>query len=113
MRLAVLSDVHGNVVALEAVLADLATRGVDACVNLGDCVTSPLWPRDTLDLLDTLAWPTVRGNHDRWLVHDPPGGVSRSVAFARDAVGSDARAPGRAPRHARARSGHPRRARHA
>jgi predicted phosphodiesterase len=92
MRLAILSDVHGNLVALEAVLADLRTRGADAYVNLGDCVSSPLWPRETLALLDTLGWPTVRGNHDRWLVDDPPNGVSRTVAFAREAVGEAARA---------------------
>jgi predicted phosphodiesterase len=67
MRLAILSDIHGNLLALEAVLADLKTRSVDATVNLGDCVTNPLWPRETLELLDTLSLPTVRGNHDRWI----------------------------------------------
>jgi predicted phosphodiesterase len=39
MRLAVISDIHGNLPALEAVLADVKYRGVDATVNLGDCVT--------------------------------------------------------------------------
>jgi len=37
-------------------------------VNLGDCVTSPLWPSETLDLLESLSPITVRGNHDRLLV---------------------------------------------
>jgi len=37
-RLAVISDVHGNLCALEAVLADIKTRGADAIVNLGDWV---------------------------------------------------------------------------
>jgi predicted phosphodiesterase len=54
-RLAVISDIHGNVLALEAVLADIETRGADAIVNLGDCVTSPLWPRETLDVLESLS----------------------------------------------------------
>lgn len=67
MRLAVISDIHGNVVALRHVLAHMRNFGVDGIVNLGDCVTAPLWPRETLDLLDTLDIPTVRGNHDRWL----------------------------------------------
>ena len=38
MRLAVISDIHGNLLALEAVIADIGTRGVDATVNLGDSV---------------------------------------------------------------------------
>jgi predicted phosphodiesterase len=67
-RLAVISDIHGNLRALEAVLADIKTRGADAIVNLGDCVTSPLWPRETYDLLASLSLTTVRGNHDRALI---------------------------------------------
>jgi len=51
MRLAVISDIHGNLAALEAVLADIKTRGVDRMVNLGDCVTSLLWPRETFEAL--------------------------------------------------------------
>lgn len=53
MRLAVISDVHGNFAALEAVLADIKARGVDSTVNLGDCVTSPLWPRETFEALQS------------------------------------------------------------
>jgi hypothetical protein len=45
--LAVISDIDGNVRALEAVLADIKRRGADAIINLGGCVTSPLWPRET------------------------------------------------------------------
>jgi predicted phosphodiesterase len=67
MRLAIISDIHGNLVALEAVLADLRARSPDVTINLGDCVTSPLWPRETFELLATLDLPTVRGNHDRWI----------------------------------------------
>src|SRR5882757_3703253 len=84
MRLAVIADIHGNVVALEAVLADVKARGVDAIVNLGDCVSGPLWPRETMDLLDTLALPTVRGNHDRWVAETPREGMYPSDAFACD-----------------------------
>ncbi len=86
MRMAIVSDIHGNLVALEAVLADLGGRGVDVVVNLGDCVTAPLWPRETLELLITLQWPTVRGNHDRWLVDtlDLSPTARRSQEFAHD-----------------------------
>lgn len=71
MRIAVISDIHGNLIALEAVLADIKERGADLAVNLGDLCTGPLWPRETLELLDTLAIPTVRGNHDRALSTRP------------------------------------------
>ena len=71
MRLAVISDIHGNLRALEAVLADIKGRAVDATVNLGDLAAGPLWPRETVELLDTLGLPTVRGNHDRWMGDRP------------------------------------------
>src|SRR5215207_177580 len=84
MRIAVISDIHGNLRALEEVLHDISERAVDLTVNLGDCVTSPLWPRETLELLDTLALPTVRGNHDRWIDHEPDAaGDTESVLFTR------------------------------
>ncbi len=67
MRLAVISDIHANLPALEAVLADIRARSVDSTVNLGDCVAGPLWPRETWELLTSLRLPTVRGNHDRYL----------------------------------------------
>ena len=86
MRLAVISDIHGNLAALEAVLADIAERGVDAIVNLGDCVTSPLWPRETFDRLAELDLPTVRGNHDRWIVDRPEAELSPAGRFAREAL---------------------------
>lgn len=72
MRIAVLADIHGNVLALDAVLADLARRGgADLTVNLGDCVSGPLWPRETFERLEALDLPTVRGNHDRRVAVDP------------------------------------------
>ncbi|MDX8495615.1 metallophosphoesterase family protein [Mesorhizobium sp. VK22B] len=71
MRIAVLADIHGNVLALDAVLDDLARRGADLIVNLGDCVSGPLWPRETVQRLEALNLPTVRGNHDRRVAEDP------------------------------------------
>jgi hypothetical protein len=72
MRIAVIADVHGNAPALEAVRADIARRNVERIVNLGDCVSGPLWPRETVEALITAQWPTVRGNHDRCVGEDPP-----------------------------------------
>src|SRR5205807_6711476 len=84
-RLAVVSDIHGNIRALEAVLADIKTRGADAIVNLGDSVTSPLWPRETYDLLASLALPTVRGNHDRAMIGSFDG-LTPAAKFAHAAL---------------------------
>ena len=83
MRLAILSDIHGNVVALEAVLADLDSRGADILLNLGDCATGPLWPRETMELLGSLALPTVRGNHDRWLTDGDAHASASILALTR------------------------------
>jgi predicted phosphodiesterase len=71
MRIAVLADVHGNIDALHAVITDLKQQSPDLTVNLGDCLSGPLWPAETADLLMDLGWPTVRGNHDRWLTAPP------------------------------------------
>jgi hypothetical protein len=72
VRLAVLADVHGNLRALEAVLADVARHAPDAVVDLGDCVAGPLQAADTADLLMGRGFVTVRGNHDRQLVELAP-----------------------------------------
>jgi diadenosine tetraphosphatase ApaH/serine/threonine PP2A family protein phosphatase len=71
MRLAVLSDIHGNADALAAVLADVRAAAPDAIVNLGDCFSGPLDVARTADLLAAAGIAvTVRGNHDRSLL-DP------------------------------------------
>jgi predicted phosphodiesterase len=88
MRIAILADIHGNVLALEAVLADLKHRSVDQFVNLGDCVSGPLWPRETAELLRQLNWPSVRGNHDRWVTDWPPEKHYPSDAIAFRALDS-------------------------
>ena len=71
MRLAVLSDIHGNISALRAVLEDVERHEVDQIVNLGDCFSGPLAAGQTAALLGELDLPTVRGNHDRLLVDRP------------------------------------------
>lgn len=71
MAFAVISDVHGNIDALEAVLADIARRGVNDIVNLGDCLSGPFDAAATADRLMALDIPTVSGNHDRWIYENP------------------------------------------
>ncbi|KUR71620.1 hypothetical protein AQZ52_08365 [Novosphingobium fuchskuhlense] len=80
--LAVLSDIHGNLPALEAVVADARARGCTRFVNLGDVLSGPLWPRETADFLMALDWPTISGNHDRELVTGTPETMGRSDAHA-------------------------------
>lgn len=92
MRIAVISDIHGNLLALEAVLSDLASRGVDATINLGDCVAGPLWPRETFELLADLNIPTVRGNHDRWILDRAEAQMPPAGLFAREALSEAQRA---------------------
>lgn len=92
MRLAVISDVHGNLLALEAVLADIAKRGADAIINCGDLCTSPTWPRETFDLLENRSIPAVRGNHDRWIATLPTEKMSPAVRYTYDALDERRRA---------------------
>jgi len=92
MRLAVIADIHGNLLALEAVLADIAARGIDRIVNLGDCVSGPLWPRETAARLIALDLPTVRGNHDRWVVERAEDDLSFSDRLAREELDAAQRA---------------------
>jgi predicted phosphodiesterase len=67
-RIALLADIHANVWALEAVLADVRKQGVDVLWNLGDILHGALKPRATYDLLRSGAIAlTVRGNQDREL----------------------------------------------
>ncbi|ESX88825.1 metallophosphoesterase family protein [Mesorhizobium sp. LNJC403B00] len=81
MRLAVLSDIHGNLRALEAVHAQIKDASPDIIVNLGDCLSGPLWPEETAQYLMAQNWPTVRGNHDRVLVEPPASGLEDVDAF--------------------------------
>ena len=83
MRLAVVSDIHGNLPALEAVLAEVGREGVDRVVNLGDIVSGPLWPRETAARLRALDWPTIRGNHERQLLDPHTDRMGAADAFAR------------------------------
>ena len=68
MRFAAIADIHGNAPALEAVLADIRAQSVTDIVNLGDHLSGPLEARRTADILIGLHLPTVRGNHDRYLI---------------------------------------------
>ncbi len=92
MRIAVVADIHGNAAALEAVRTDIARRNVARIVNLGDCVSGPLWPRETIEILLATRWPTVRGNHDRRVGEDPVASLGLSDGYAYGALDASQRA---------------------
>jgi predicted phosphodiesterase len=71
VRLALVSDQHGNDVAFRAVLADVEQLGVEEVVCLGDVVQSGSQPAQTLDRLAALGCETVLGNADDFLLEVP------------------------------------------
>lgn len=73
MRLALVSDIHGNLAALEAVAADIRRRGADGVVNLGDNLSGPLLPLETAQFLMASGWLSLAGNHERQLLACDPG----------------------------------------
>jgi len=70
MRVALISDLHGNEVALDAVLAHIARTGVDRIACLGDTATLGPRPGAVLARLRELGCPCIEGNHDAFL-RDP------------------------------------------
>lgn len=65
MKVAIISDIHGNLVSLNAVLADIDRRGVDSIVCLGDVFASGPKPIECLGTMQRLACPVVLGNTDQ------------------------------------------------
>lgn len=75
MKIALISDLHGNEVALEAVLASIRRGGADRIICLGDVATLGVRPREVLARLRDLRCLCIMGNHDEFLlephmVHD-------------------------------------------
>ena len=64
---AVFSDVHGNIRALEAILDDIAAQNVDAIVCNGDMITSSAHSHEVVARIRALGIPSTRGNHERYL----------------------------------------------
>ena len=70
MRVALISDLHGNALALEAVLADAERARADRVVCLGDVATLGPRPREVLARLEALGCACITGNHDAFLLDD-------------------------------------------
>jgi predicted phosphodiesterase len=93
VRLAVISDIHGNGVGLEAVLDDVARRSIDAFVCLGDVSEGGPQPAECADRVRALGCPIVMGNCDGWLCdyHREPELAARGDigAWAIELLGRD------------------------
>src|SRR4051812_42405463 len=70
MRIAILSDVHGNCVGLDAALADLQQHPADQLVCLGDMIQGGPQPAEVVARLRSLDCPIVMGNADAWLLNE-------------------------------------------
>ena len=73
MRLAIISDIHGNAIALEAVLADIKQMGVDQIICLGDLANAGPYPGRCIDLVRDVASVVIQGNHELYVLgeHQP------------------------------------------
>ena len=88
--LGLLYDIHGNLPALEAVLADASDA--DEFLLGGDYATAGAWPRETVERLRELPHATwIRGNADRWLVdrHDAPAPVDAIAERTAELLGDE------------------------
>ena len=98
-RLALISDIHGNGVALDAVLADVMRHDVDDVICLGDVAAGGPQPREVIKRLRELHCTGVRGNAEGWLLDGLPRGRSDAtrrlgdvVAWAREMLAPHERA---------------------
>jgi len=89
MKIAALSDIHGNLAALDAVLNDARRHGADVIVNLGDILSGALYPSQTADRLMPLGLPTIKGNHERQLLSGDPSRMGASDRFAHYSLRDD------------------------
>jgi putative phosphoesterase len=79
MRVALISDIHGNLVALRAVLADIKKRSVDKVICLGDVAIGGPQPTDVIELLRRANLPCVMGNTDELVVEGLPAEIGANI----------------------------------
>lgn len=82
MRIALLADIHGNLVALETVLHELGEEPIDQIICLGDVAALGPQPHEVIDCLRQLHCPMILGNTDAWLLA-PPGTKTSDVETLR------------------------------
>ncbi|SHG45320.1 metallophosphoesterase family protein [Pedobacter caeni] len=72
MRIAIISDIHGNFPALKAVLDDVALFNADQIYCLGDLTDGAPWNNEVIELIRSKGIPTIMGNHDERIAFDHP-----------------------------------------
>ncbi len=78
MRIAIISDIHGNCVALDAILPALKNDGFDEIICLGDAIQGGPQPAEVVARLRALACPVVMGNADAWLLTGEESGAEQT-----------------------------------
>jgi predicted phosphodiesterase len=89
LKIAAISDIHGNLGALEAVLVDIGRSSVDTIVNLGDILSGPLFPEECADRLLPLGISTIRGNHERQLLTLQRNQMGESDRYTAECLSTD------------------------
>src|SRR3954471_14854523 len=96
-RIAVVSDIHGNLPALECVWTEIERERVGLVVDLGDIASGPLWPRETVQWLmareaaEPRRWRSIAGNHERQALAGDIARMGASDACAARALGAEER----------------------
>lgn len=88
-RLAVLSDLHANLTACQAVAADIARQGVETVLVLGDLVGYLTRPNQVVELVRGAGWQCLAGNYDQAVL---AGGEAGIEAFLKPGIGPEPRA---------------------
>ena len=87
MRRALISDIHGNLEALEVVLADIKAQGISEILCLGDIIGYGPNPRECIDLVMRNCSLSLLGNHDQGALFDPDGfnvSAERAIFWTRE-----------------------------
>ena len=70
MKLAIFSDIHGNLPCLESAIKDLKSKGIDAYFFLGDVVNYGPWSNECVEFIDTLEnSQKIMGNHEEYFIN--------------------------------------------